>query len=173
MLPDVRRRDPAAVLTTGTAFSHGTEAPLPQFSDCCFPLIRGSRSEPFSRSRSLARWCVILLCLLATHEQASSAKMSCPSLKSHVERELKYQARREITYQIRRNVPKGGPMVTGDHRHAGHRPGDRRAQCHTVRQCSGPKAVNQAAAHSSPRTTKLYDRTNDQITLDEVEKITL
>jgi len=29
------------------------------------------------------------------------------------------------------------------------------------------------AAHASPRTTKLYDRTNDHITLDEVEKITL
>jgi integrase/recombinase XerD len=27
------------------------------------------------------------------------------------------------------------------------------------------------AAHESPRTTKLYDRTGDQITLDEVEKI--
>lgn len=27
------------------------------------------------------------------------------------------------------------------------------------------------AAHDSPRTTKLYDRTNDEITLDEVEKI--
>jgi site-specific recombinase XerD len=27
------------------------------------------------------------------------------------------------------------------------------------------------AAHESPRTTKLYDRTNDQITLDEVERI--
>jgi site-specific recombinase XerD len=27
------------------------------------------------------------------------------------------------------------------------------------------------AAHESPRTTKIYDRTNDQITLDEVEKI--
>jgi integrase len=26
-------------------------------------------------------------------------------------------------------------------------------------------------AHESPRTTKLYDRTGDQITLDEVEKI--
>jgi site-specific recombinase XerD len=26
------------------------------------------------------------------------------------------------------------------------------------------------AAHASPRTTKLYDRTSDQITLDEVEK---
>ena len=26
-------------------------------------------------------------------------------------------------------------------------------------------------AHESPRTTKLYDRTSDQITLDEVEKI--
>ena len=27
------------------------------------------------------------------------------------------------------------------------------------------------AVHESPRTTKLYDRTEDQITLDEVEKI--
>ena len=27
--------------------------------------------------------------------------------------------------------------------------------------------------HASPRTTKLYDRTNDQITLDEVEKIVI
>jgi hypothetical protein len=26
------------------------------------------------------------------------------------------------------------------------------------------------AAHESPRTTKLYDRTGDEITLDEVEK---
>ena len=29
------------------------------------------------------------------------------------------------------------------------------------------------AAHESPRTTKLYDRTNDQVTLDEVERIAL
>jgi integrase len=31
--------------------------------------------------------------------------------------------------------------------------------------------AQQMASHSSPRTTKLYDRTNDQVTLDEVEKI--
>lgn len=29
------------------------------------------------------------------------------------------------------------------------------------------------AAHASPRTTKLYDRTGDQITLDEVERIAI
>src|SRR5436309_593274 len=29
------------------------------------------------------------------------------------------------------------------------------------------------AAHESPRTTKLYDRTSDEITLDEVEKIVI
>jgi hypothetical protein len=29
------------------------------------------------------------------------------------------------------------------------------------------------AAHESPRTTKLYDRTDDAITLDEVERITI
>jgi site-specific recombinase XerD len=31
--------------------------------------------------------------------------------------------------------------------------------------------AQQMACHASPRTTKLYDRTRDQITLDEVEKI--
>jgi hypothetical protein len=29
------------------------------------------------------------------------------------------------------------------------------------------------ASHSSPRTIKLYDRTNDRVTLDEVEKIVI
>jgi integrase/recombinase XerD len=29
------------------------------------------------------------------------------------------------------------------------------------------------AAHESPRTTKLYDRTNDETTLDEVERIAI
>jgi hypothetical protein len=27
------------------------------------------------------------------------------------------------------------------------------------------------ATHESPRTTRLYDRTNDQMSLDEVERI--
>ena len=31
--------------------------------------------------------------------------------------------------------------------------------------------AQQIAAHESPRTTKLYDRTQDQISLDEVERI--
>jgi integrase/recombinase XerD len=31
--------------------------------------------------------------------------------------------------------------------------------------------AQQIAAHESPRTTKLYDRTNDQLTLDEIERI--
>jgi integrase/recombinase XerD len=33
------------------------------------------------------------------------------------------------------------------------------------------ECAQKLAAHSSPRTTKLYDRTSDQITLDEVERI--
>lgn len=33
--------------------------------------------------------------------------------------------------------------------------------------------AQQLAAHESPRTTKLYDRTNDKLTLDEVERIIL
>jgi integrase/recombinase XerD len=31
--------------------------------------------------------------------------------------------------------------------------------------------VQQIPAHQSPRTTKLYDRTKDEISLDEVERI--
>lgn len=33
--------------------------------------------------------------------------------------------------------------------------------------------AQQIAAHESPRTTKLYDRTNDHITLDEIERIAI
>jgi integrase/recombinase XerD len=50
--------------------------------------------------------------------------------------------------------------------------------CHTFR-ATGITAYLEAggtldqlmAAHESPRTTKLYDRTGDEITLDEVERI--
>jgi integrase len=54
------------------------------------------------------------------------------------------------------------------------------ANCHTFRatgitayllngsSIEGAKAI---AAHESPRTTKLYDRTSDDITLDEIERI--
>ncbi len=31
--------------------------------------------------------------------------------------------------------------------------------------------AQQMAAHSSPRTTKLYDRTSDVVSLDEVERV--
>jgi hypothetical protein len=31
--------------------------------------------------------------------------------------------------------------------------------------------AQQIANHESPRTTKLYDRTNDELSLDEIEKI--
>ena len=31
--------------------------------------------------------------------------------------------------------------------------------------------AQQIAAHQSPRTTKLYDRTKDEISLDEIERI--
>ncbi len=33
--------------------------------------------------------------------------------------------------------------------------------------------AQQNAAHESARTTKLYDRTSDTITLDEIEKIAI
>ena len=39
---------------------------------------------------------------------------------------------------------------------------------------AAPSRTAQAiAAHESPRTTKLYDRTSDEITLDEVERIVI
>jgi hypothetical protein len=38
--------------------------------------------------------------------------------------------------------------------------------------CDGAlEHAQQIAAHESPKTTKLYDRTSDRITLDEVERI--
>jgi hypothetical protein len=33
--------------------------------------------------------------------------------------------------------------------------------------------AQQVAAHESRRTTKLYDRTHDELTLDEIEKIAI
>lgn len=54
--------------------------------------------------------------------------------------------------------------------------------CHTFRatgitaylEAGGSIENAQAiAAHESPRTTKLYDRTSDEITLDEVERIAI
>jgi integrase/recombinase XerD len=52
--------------------------------------------------------------------------------------------------------------------------------CHTFRE-TGITAylenggtiehAQQIANHESPKTTKLYDRTSDQVTLDEIEKI--
>ena len=35
------------------------------------------------------------------------------------------------------------------------------------------ETAQKIAAHESPRTTKLYDRTEDQLTLDEIEKISV
>jgi len=35
------------------------------------------------------------------------------------------------------------------------------------------ETAQKIAAHESPCTTKLYDRTDDQLTLDEIEKISV
>jgi hypothetical protein len=44
-----------------------------------------------------------------------------------------------------------------------------------AQQTCPPKAPGrrQIAAHESPRTTKLYDRTTDQVSLDEIERIVI
>ncbi len=51
--------------------------------------------------------------------------------------------------------------------------------CHVFRatgitaylEAGGTQNAQAMAAHESPRTTKRYDRTGDEITLDEVERI--
>jgi site-specific recombinase XerD len=57
-----------------------------------------------------------------------------------------------------------------------------RVCCHTFRatgitaylEAGGTiEKAQQIAAHESPKTTKLYDRTSDQITLDEIERIAI
>jgi integrase/recombinase XerD len=62
---------------------------------------------------------------------------------------------------------------------AGHRDGDRqsyfpRHRHHRLPEDSGKLEVAQHIAnHESPRTTKLYDRRQDEISLDEIERITI
>ena len=67
-------------------------------------------------------------------------------------------------------------------RRAGERGLKVKIGCHTFRatgitaylEAGGTLENAQAmAAHESPRTTKLYDRTGDEITLDEVERIAI
>ena len=63
------------------------------------------------------------------------------------------------------------------------RPGSRSSSAATVFRGTGITAYLEAggtlenaqamAAHESPRTTKLYDRTGDEITLYDVERITI
>jgi site-specific recombinase XerD len=57
-----------------------------------------------------------------------------------------------------------------------------RVCCHTFRatgitaylEAGGTiEKAQQIAAHESPKTTKLYDRTSDQITLDEIERVAI
>ena len=44
----------------------------------------------------------------------------------------------------------------------------------TFMECGGTlERAQQIAGHESPKTTKLYDRSNDDITLDEIERIAI
>ena len=70
-------------------------------------------------------------------------------------------------------------MVKRRHRRAGLPP---EICCHTFRATGITAYLNgggtlehaqRIAAHESPRTTKLYDRTSDDISLDEIERIVL
>ena len=75
-------------------------------------------------------------------------------------------SRVDVFRMVRRRVRRAGLGVT--------------ANCHSLRvtgitaYLSNGGSVENAraiAAHESPRTTRLYDRTGDQITLDEIERI--
>src|SRR5438477_1834599 len=59
----------------------------------------------------------------------------------------------------------------GAQRLAGTEP--RRPQCHPGTGFSVSENATALAAHEGPRTTKLCDRTGDEITLDEVERIAI
>jgi integrase/recombinase XerD len=74
--------------------------------------------------------------------------------------------RRDVLHMVRRRAAKSGLPS--------------RTCCHTFRATgitayleNGGSIENAQAiaAHESPRTTKLYDRTSDEITLDEIERI--
>jgi hypothetical protein len=52
-------------------------------------------------------------------------------------------------------------------------PGGQPASQFTWRNDGRLEHAQQMAGHESPRTTKLYDRTKDEITLSEVERIRL
>jgi len=76
--------------------------------------------------------------------------------------------RREVLAMIKRRALKAGLPAN--------------ISCHTFRATGITtyllnggtlEKAQQIAAHESPRTTKLYDRTNDEITLDEVERIVI
>ena len=75
-------------------------------------------------------------------------------------------ARRDVLRMIRRRILAAGIRT--------------RATCHTFRATGITDYLSRGgtlenaqliAAHESPRTTKLYDRTKDDITLDEIERI--
>jgi site-specific recombinase XerD len=77
-------------------------------------------------------------------------------------------SRREVLAMVKRRAPRAGLPYS--------------VCCHTFR-ATGITAylenggtiekAQQIAAHESPRTTKLYDRTADQLSLDEIERIVL
>jgi integrase len=52
-------------------------------------------------------------------------------------------------------------------------PASRRRSVTTLFARRGSPPISAMAAHESPRTTKLYDRTQDRLTQDEVERIRL
>jgi hypothetical protein len=67
----------------------------------------------------------------------------------------------------RKNIPAGESFVAW-------RKDPEHVKAYNALEAGGTLENAQAmAAHESPRTTKLYDRTDDAITLDEVERITI
>jgi hypothetical protein len=66
-----------------------------------------------------------------------------------------------------RSIAASDTSVAGSVRELGHLVGNRLLLLASV------DWLSPALAHESPRTTKLYDRTSDDISLDEVERIVI
>jgi integrase len=102
----------------------------------------------------------------------TSGKINDPTVKVRTEATDPSLARRSTGFEIRRKIQRRAADL-------GMRV---KIGCHTFRatgitaylEAGGTLENAQAmAAHESPRTTKVYDRTGDEITLDEIERITI
>jgi hypothetical protein len=90
---------------------------------------------------------------------------------------LRYELRTGVFKDLERikwyRLSGSGPRRRVLSHSSGVLPGVRPASRFIWRTTDGSNTPSKWAGHESPRTTKLYDRTKDEITLSEVERIRL